>query len=347
MAKLWQVDIVHPLKLWPHGPVEARDDLLVVPMDPRPRGELERMRPDSVAGIVPRGRKVLLQVGVQGRYVQLERTPVAVGRAKPEAIVYAPTGQGDLWDAFLVVPEAKRKVDRPIDVDRHYWQSHVADQVRNGADAKPPARHWATAWSIYCAHIAPGSPHCRKPSGWYLTGEEELPIDFWEQFAELAREAGYDIFLDRENGEATIEAYAELKLDQRTGLLTINGKARRVADARQAWQLAASEVRAVQEAAPPPDVFATMLGSVVRALNAENRKPVHEPVSLKRRGIPGVRDRAFLVALGHLYDARPQPVVGGYVLRFEPATLAKDTVRIYSKRMRDYRRLGFVRLDAP
>lgn len=168
MAKLWRIFDVHPLKLCPCGPAEVPDKLLVVPMDATPRGRLERRRPDPLAYVIPRGRKVIVQLMVGDHGTEVERTPVQAGKATPGSIVFAP-GDG-YWDAYLVLPVPKRVVDRPLDVDRHFWQSYIADQIRHGADAKPPAKHWALAWSIYCAHIAPGSEHCRKPAGWYLTG---------------------------------------------------------------------------------------------------------------------------------------------------------------------------------
>jgi len=31
---------------------------------------------------------------------------------------------------------------------------------------------WATAWSVFCKHKNPGSPHCHKPQSEYLKGKE-------------------------------------------------------------------------------------------------------------------------------------------------------------------------------
>lgn len=186
MAKLWQINDVHPLKLSEAGPVDVADGLLVVPMDASPRGQLEHKVPDPLAAVLPmRDGKALLQVLTQRGAVQAKRTPTSAGRAKPEGIVYAPTQNGprgvrqpvgptqggDVWDAFLVLPEPKRQIDRPIDVDRHYWQGFIDEEFRHGRGSAHPGKHWAIAWSIYCRYIAPGSSHCNKPSAWYLTGE--------------------------------------------------------------------------------------------------------------------------------------------------------------------------------
>jgi hypothetical protein len=35
---------------------------------------------------------------------------------------------------------------------------------------------WATAWSIFCKHKNPGSPHCHKPTEEYLKKEASDPL---------------------------------------------------------------------------------------------------------------------------------------------------------------------------
>jgi hypothetical protein len=37
---------------------------------------------------------------------------------------------------------------------------------------------WATAWSIFCKHKSPGSPHCHKSPDDYLRKEARLVTDF-------------------------------------------------------------------------------------------------------------------------------------------------------------------------
>ena len=37
------------------------------------------------------------------------------------------------------------------------------------------AKAYATAWSIYCKFIEPGSGHCRRRPSQYLTGSRKAP----------------------------------------------------------------------------------------------------------------------------------------------------------------------------
>jgi hypothetical protein len=169
MAKVWFVTEINPLKLCSCGAATKRNDLLVVPLDAKPYGALERAKAEPVAFVVPKRKVVVLQLVAGGRYVEVDRPAILLGEAKPESIVFLP-GDDGVWGAWLVLPAAKRDVDRPMEVDRMYWQLSHGDRLRHGRGAKKAGAHWATAWSIYCKYIEPGSTHCRKPRGHYLTG---------------------------------------------------------------------------------------------------------------------------------------------------------------------------------
>jgi hypothetical protein len=52
----------------------------------------------------------------------------------------------------------------PSPVDKYF------KEVKESNPSYTDAQAWATAWSIFCRHKAPGSPHCKKPTSEYLKG---------------------------------------------------------------------------------------------------------------------------------------------------------------------------------
>lgn len=53
----------------------------------------------------------------------------------------------------------------PSPVDKYY------EEVKKSNPDYSEEQAWATAWSIFCKHKAPGSPHCKKPTSEYLKGK--------------------------------------------------------------------------------------------------------------------------------------------------------------------------------
>jgi hypothetical protein len=53
----------------------------------------------------------------------------------------------------------------PSPVDKYFKE--VKDKNPTYSDSQA----WATAWSIYCRHVNPGSPSCHKPTEEYLKKE--------------------------------------------------------------------------------------------------------------------------------------------------------------------------------
>jgi len=53
----------------------------------------------------------------------------------------------------------------PSPVDKYF------KEVKDGNPSYSDEQAWATAWSIYCRHKAPGSPHCHRSPDEYLTGK--------------------------------------------------------------------------------------------------------------------------------------------------------------------------------
>lgn len=53
----------------------------------------------------------------------------------------------------------------PSPVDKYH------DQIVKENPSYSEEQAWATAWSIYCRHKNPGSPHCKKPTSEYLKGQ--------------------------------------------------------------------------------------------------------------------------------------------------------------------------------
>lgn len=64
----------------------------------------------------------------------------------------------------------------PSPVDKYFKE--VKDKNPSYSDAQA----WATAWSIYCRHVNPGSPSCHKPTDEYLQRKEaSAPVlEFYE-----------------------------------------------------------------------------------------------------------------------------------------------------------------------
>lgn len=52
----------------------------------------------------------------------------------------------------------------PKQVDKYF------DEVKKSNPEYSDEQAWATAWSIFCKHKKPGSPHCHKAPSEYLTG---------------------------------------------------------------------------------------------------------------------------------------------------------------------------------
>lgn len=54
----------------------------------------------------------------------------------------------------------------PSPVDKYY------KQIKKDNPDYSDEQAWATAWSVYCKHKNPGSPHCKRPPSDYLKGKE-------------------------------------------------------------------------------------------------------------------------------------------------------------------------------
>lgn len=53
----------------------------------------------------------------------------------------------------------------PAEVER------LAKRIQASNPSYTPSQAWATAWSVYCKHKRPSSPHCRRPPSAYFAGE--------------------------------------------------------------------------------------------------------------------------------------------------------------------------------
>jgi hypothetical protein len=60
----------------------------------------------------------------------------------------------------------------PSPVDKYF------KEVKRDNPSYSDEQAWATAWSIFCKHKNPGSPHCHKPTEEYLSKEARLVTDF-------------------------------------------------------------------------------------------------------------------------------------------------------------------------
>ncbi len=60
---------------------------------------------------------------------------------------------------------ADRDKAAPKQVDKYF------DEVKESNPDYSDQQAWATAWSIFCKHKSPGSPHCHKDPSEYLRGQ--------------------------------------------------------------------------------------------------------------------------------------------------------------------------------
>jgi hypothetical protein len=58
----------------------------------------------------------------------------------------------------------------PSPVDKYH------EQIKKDNPGYSDEQAWATAWSVYCKHKNPGSPHCHKPPSEYLKGKSASVI---------------------------------------------------------------------------------------------------------------------------------------------------------------------------
>ena len=119
----------------------------------------------------------------------------------------------------------------------------------------------------------------------------------------------------------------------------------------------------MKKQALPPEEFARLLSEALRLVAKRLSQPVTLPVALLHayRELMLLRQKPtalttgklapyprqlFVLELSLLNDERPVPTDDeGMSIALEPATLAKETVRIYSKQLGDYRRVGRLQLQ--
>lgn len=85
----------------------------------------------------------------------------------------------------------------PSPVDKYY------KEVKDSNPSYSDEQAWATAWSVFCKHVEPGSEHCHKPTSEYLKGKSAMsPLrDF--QDAVLIRNVIARFVGASKSGEAT------------------------------------------------------------------------------------------------------------------------------------------------
>jgi predicted DNA binding CopG/RHH family protein len=64
----------------------------------------------------------------------------------------------------------------PGPVDKYF------DEIKKDNPSYSDEQAWATAWSIYCKYKNPGSEHCQKSPGEYLTKQAQLTIRVARRF---------------------------------------------------------------------------------------------------------------------------------------------------------------------
>ncbi len=180
-------------------------------------------------------------------------------------------------------------------------------------------------------------------------------IDFWADLEEHARRSGFVCQTAPSEGEATVESYATLKVDIKKCSARVNGRAINSIHVPLVWRAVEEEIARIKSIAMPPERFVVELSRAVRAVAAKSGStsdpvPVLDALKQLQETRGTGKDKAkgsaysrqlFTVELAWLADARPTPTDDeGMALTLEPTTLPKNTIRIYSKRLGDFRRVG-------
>jgi len=79
------------------------------------------------------------------------------------------------------------------------------DEVKKSNPSYSDEQAWATAWSIYCKHVEPGSESCHLPTSEYLKGKTAASAEY-EQATEAHSKALKEY-------EAAVKAYRAGKID--------------------------------------------------------------------------------------------------------------------------------------
>ena len=72
----------------------------------------------------------------------------------------------------------------PAKVDKLY------EEVKEKNPSYSEEQAWATAWSIYCKHVNPGSDSCHKPTSEYLKGKS-ASLNLLDSLSDAALKARY------------------------------------------------------------------------------------------------------------------------------------------------------------
>lgn len=64
----------------------------------------------------------------------------------------------------LVVGDQQKAAPQKVD--------DLFKEVKDGNPGYTDEQAWATAWSVYCKHVSPGSDHCHEPTSQYLKEAE-------------------------------------------------------------------------------------------------------------------------------------------------------------------------------
>jgi hypothetical protein len=190
------------------------------------------------------------------------------------------------------------------------------------------------------------------------TASERAEIDFWIDLRALAQQAGLACFVDQDEGEATVEALATVTVDFNKGSARVNGRAIATAHLPMVWRAVEEEAERLSKAALAPAEFAKLLSRAVRdaatrlAVGPTQPVPVLEAyrellllrqpsVSLATGQLVHYPRKLFALELSQLADERPPPADDeGMTVTLEPTTLPRQTVRIYTRRMGEYQRVG-------
>ena len=86
--------------------------------------------------------------------------------------------EGDYDDGYYASLKVATRWMRAKDHDIPKEVEEKAKEVEKGNPGYDDAKVWATAWSIYCKHIEPGSDHCSKKPGEYLKKKATELEDF-------------------------------------------------------------------------------------------------------------------------------------------------------------------------
>ncbi len=182
--------------------------------------------------------------------------------------------------------------------------------------------------------------------------------DFWAAIEREARQVGLACHASPSEGEVIVETFASVTVDFSKPSARVNQRSLPTAHLPVIWSAVLEEVEKIRSKALAPEAFIPKLSEAIQNAAAKAGHKSHEPVaihdvyremlllrqppaSLTTGELVPYPRALFLHELSQLADVRPGVRdTEGATISFEPSTLPKGSVRLYSKHFNEFRRVG-------